>query len=583
LSSGVLANSNIESFLRQNEEKELLRLSTAGSVDDGKSTLIGRLLYDSKGVYEDQIASVRKASVNQSAGSLDFALLTDGLRAEREQGITIDVAYRYFSTPKRKFIIADTPGHEQYTRNMATGASTANLAIILVDARNGVLQQSRRHAYIASLLGIPHVVVAINKMDLMDFREDVFESIRREFSGFASQLPIRDLYFIPISALLGDNVVERSAHMPWFEGSSLLHYLETVHIGNDQNLTDMRFAVQYVIRPTLDFRGYAGQVTSGVIRKGDPIMVLPSGRSSRVASVVTYDGELPRAFPPMSVTVTLEHELDISRGDMLVAPNNAPHVSRRFEATLVWMNQAPLELNRPYLIKHTTQQTSSTVLNIRHKVDINTLEKLDATELQMNEIGAVMVETHRPLYFDPYDRNRATGAFILIDPISNETMGAGMISGPEVRKGQQKGAILEGLQFELSRVTPAERHSRAGHRPATIWLGGNPEIAYAAERKLFDRGCLVNVLADEQNPELLAEVARISNAAGLITICSVAAIDPTALERARELVGADRFVIIDTALLPSDHSKAADEICRLLESRGFIPEDMGPLTGGAGI
>jgi sulfate adenylyltransferase large subunit len=583
LSAGVLANHNIESFLRQNEEKELLRLSTAGSVDDGKSTLIGRLLYDSKGVYEDQIASVRKASVNQSAGPLDFALLTDGLRAEREQGITIDVAYRYFSTPKRKFIIADTPGHEQYTRNMATGASTANLAIILVDARNGVLQQSRRHAYIASLLGIPHVVVAINKMDLMDFREDVFESIRRDFSEFAGQLPIRDLHFIPISALLGDNVVERSARMPWFEGSSLLHYLETVHIGNDQNLTDMRFAVQYVIRPTLDFRGYAGQVTSGVIRKGDPVMVLPSGRSSRVASVVTYDGELPRAFPPMSITVTLEHELDISRGDMLVAPHNAPHVSRRFEATLVWMNQAPLELNRPYLIKHTTQQTSSSVLSIRHKVDINTLEKLDATELQMNEIGAVMVETHKPLYFDPYDRNRATGAFILIDPITNETMGAGMISGPEVREGPQKGAILEGLQFELSRVTPAERHSRAGHRPATIWLGGDPGIAYAAERKLFDRGCLVNVLADEQNPELLAEVARISNAAGLITICSVSAIDPAALERARELVGADRFVIIDSALLPSDHSKAADEICRLLEARGFIPEDMGPLTGGAGI
>src|SRR5713226_6615664 len=378
LSAARVAGGGIESFLRQNEEKELLRLSTAGSVDDGKSTLIGRLLYDSKGVYEDQLASVRKATRNITTGGLDLSLLTDGLRAEREQGITIDVAYRYFSTPKRKFIIADTPGHEQYTRNMATGASTANLAIILIDARYGVLPQSRRHAYIASLLGIPHVVVAVNKMDLVDFRQDVFEAIRRDFSGFAGQLPIRDLHFIPISALLGDNVVERSARMPWFEGSSLLHYLETVHIGNDQNLTDMRFAVQYVIRPTLDFRGYAGQVTSGVIRKGDPVMVLPSGRSSRVASVVTYDGELPRAFPPMSVTVTLEHELDISRGDMLVAPHNAPHVSRRFEATLVWMNQAPLELNRPYLIKHTTQQTSSTVLSIRHKVDINTLEKLDA-------------------------------------------------------------------------------------------------------------------------------------------------------------------------------------------------------------
>jgi sulfate adenylyltransferase large subunit len=583
LSAQTLANHNIESFLRQNEEKEMLRLSTAGSVDDGKSTLIGRLLYDSKGVYEDQIASVRKASVNQSAGTMDFALLTDGLRAEREQGITIDVAYRYFSTPKRKFIIADTPGHEQYTRNMATGASTANLAIILVDARNGVLPQSRRHAYIASLLGIPHVVVAINKMDLMDYREDVFESIRRDFSSFAGQLPIRDLYFIPISALLGDNVVERSARMPWFEGSSLLNYLETVHIGADQNMTDMRFAVQYVIRPTLDFRGYAGQVTSGVIRKGDPVMVLPSGRSSRVASIVTYDGELPRAFPPMSVTVCLEDELDISRGDMLVAPNNAPNVSRRFEASMVWMNQAPLELARPYLIKHTTQATTATVIEIRHKVDINTLEKVDAAELQMNEIGAVMVETHKPLFFDPYDRNRATGAFILIDPISNETLGAGMISGAEIREGAQKGAILEGLQFELSRVTPSERHSRAGHRPATIWLSGDAEIAYAAERKLFDRGCLVNVLADEGNPELLAELARISNAAGLITICSVAALDPAAVERAGETVGADRFVAVNAAELPADYSKAAEEICRMLERRGFIPEDIGPLTGGAGI
>ena len=583
MSTTVLPNHNIDAFLRQNEEKELLRLSTAGSVDDGKSTLIGRLLFDSKGVYEDQIASVKKASVNQSAGTIDFALLTDGLRAEREQGITIDVAYRYFSTPKRKFIIADTPGHEQYTRNMATGASTANLAIILVDARNGVLQQSRRHAYIASLLGIPHVVVAINKMDLMNFREDVFDSIRREFSSFAEQLQINDLHFIPISALLGDNVVERSTNMPWYQGSSLLHYLETVHIGNDQNLTDMRFAVQYVIRPTLDFRGYAGQVTSGVIRKGDPVMVLPSGRTTKVASIVTYDGDLTRAFPPMSVTVCLENEIDISRGDMLVSPLNSPHVSRRFEATMVWMNQAPLELKRPYLIKHTTLQTGCTITAIRHKIDINTLQKLDASELQMNEIGAVTVETNRPLFFDPYLRNRATGAFILIDPITNETMGAGMISGPEIRETQESGALLEGLQFELSRVTPAERHSRAGHRPLTIWLSGDSDIAYAVERKLFDRGSLVNVLSDEQNPDLLARLAQISNAAGLITICSVASADPGAISRAQELIGADRFLAVDAGSLSADHAKAAEEICKELEARGFIPVDIGPLTGGAGI
>jgi hypothetical protein len=302
-----------------------------------------------------------------------------------------------------------------------------------------------------------------------------------------------------------------------------------------------------------------------------------------VASIVTYDGELPRAFPPMSVTVCLEEELDISRGDMLVPPNNPPHVARRFEAMVVWMNQAALELKRPYLIKHTTQQSSASVLEIRHKVDINTLENLDATELQMNEIGAVMIETHKPLYFDAYDRNRATGAFILIDPISNETVGAGMIAGPEVREARQKGAILEGLQYELSRVTPAERHSRAGHRPATIWLSGDADLAYAAERRLFDRGCLVNVLADEHNPELLPELARISNAAGLITICSVSDLDNAALESARELVGADRFVAVDAVLLAKDPSKAADEICRMLEARGLIPIDIGPLTGGAGI
>jgi hypothetical protein len=343
----------------------------------------------------------------------------------------------------------------------------------------------------------------------------------------------------------------------------------------------MRFAVQYVIRPTLDFRGYAGQVTSGVIRKGDPVMVLPSGRTSRVSSIVTYDGELPRAFAPMSVTVCLEHEIDISRGDMLVPPRNPPHVSRRFEASVVWMNQTPLQPNQPYLIKQTTHVSNATVAAIRHKMDINTLEKVDATELRMNEIGTVLVETHRPIFFDPYQQNRATGAFILIDPITNETSGAGMINGPEIQASQPRTNLLAGLQFELSRVTPAERYSRAGHRPATIWLVGGSEIAYAAERKLFDRGCLVNVLADEQNPELLAELARISNAAGLITICSVA--DSGALEKAREVVGADRFVAADADELPKNQAEAAEAICRLLETRGFIPEGNDPLTGGAGI
>jgi sulfate adenylyltransferase large subunit len=371
----------IAAFIRQDEEKDLLRLSTAGSVDDGKSTLIGRLLYDSNGVYEDQIASMRQASVNRSAGAIDLSLLTDGLRAEREQGITIDVAYRYFSTPRRKFIIADTPGHEQYTRNMATGASTANLAIILVDARSGVLIQSRRHAFIASMLGIQHIVVAVNKMDLVDYDQNVFAGICSEFSDYASRLQAPDLHFIPISALKGDNVVEKSSNMPWFEGASLLHYLESVHIASDRNLTEFRFPVQYVLRPNLNFRGYAGQVASGVVKPGDPIMVLPSSRTSRVRSISTYDGDQPQAFPPMSVTLCLEDEIDISRGDMLVPPSHLPHVTRRIDARVVWMHEQKLETGRNYLLKHTTQTVQAAITAIRYRVNINTLEKENAPAL----------------------------------------------------------------------------------------------------------------------------------------------------------------------------------------------------------
>jgi sulfate adenylyltransferase large subunit len=572
---------DIELFLKQNEEKELLRLSTAGSVDDGKSTLIGRLLIDSKGVYEDQIASARRVSVNQTAGPLDFALLTDGLRAEREQGITIDVAYRYFSTPKRKFIIADTPGHEQYTRNMATGASTANLAIILVDARNGVLPQSRRHAYIASLLGIPHIVVAVNKMDLVGFSEAVFENIRSEFAAFASQLQVQDLHFIPISALFGDNVVEKSSNMPWFDGSSLLHHLEHVHIASDRNLTEMRFPVQYVLRPNLDFRGYAGQVASGVIKPGDPVMVLPSGKTSRVRSITTYDGDLSKAFPPMSVTLTLEDEIDISRGDMLVPPSHAPHVSRRLDARVVWMSEKPLAPNKQYLVKHTSQTMRGAVRSIRYKVNINTLEKVPAGELRLNEIGAVVLETSRPLFFDPYRRNRATGSFILIDPIFNETAAAGMITGRDPQESR-KTTLLDGLQFEHSRVTPSERHSRAGHRPVAVWLVGSQETAYMVERKLFDRGCMVHVLADEKDTAILAELARIAIAAGLITICSLASDDGYERERARKVVGEDYFLHLDLNELGSDPQKAADEVCRALEEGGFISIHE-PFIEGSGI
>ncbi len=530
---------------------------------------------------------MRKATVNQTAGAMDFSLLTDGLRAEREQGITIDVAYRYFSTPRRKFIIADTPGHEQYTRNMATGASTANLAIILIDARFGVLQQSRRHAFIASLLAIPHIAVAVNKMDLVDYREDVFEQIRADFEGFAEQLQIADAHFIPVSALLGDNVVDRSERMPWFKGAPLLEYLETVHISHDRNLTEMRFPVQYVIRPNLDFRGYAGQVASGVIRKGDTVMVLPSGRTSQVQKIVTYEGEIAQAYPPMSVTVCLEDEIDISRGDMLVPPLDAPYVSTRFEAMAVWMNAAPLEIGRTYLVKHLTQQVTASVTAIRYRTDVNTLEKQETDRLELNEIGAISIETRRPLFFDPYRRNRTTGAFILIDPITNSTLGAGMITDRETAAGRSAGSLLDAVRYEPGtgpRVTAGERFARAGHRAATVWLSGVEEIAYLAERKLFDHGCLVHVLAGETESHILPELARISNAAGLITICSVPVDDPQERERARGVVGEERFVTVDAAAIPGGVDAAAEAVCRKLEEQGIIRERRSdPFTGGDGI
>ena len=531
---------DMEAFLKQNEEKELLRLSTAGSVDDGKSTLIGRLLYDSNGVYEDQVASIRKA-VNRSTNPFDLALLTDGLRAEREQGITIDVAYRYFSTPKRKFIIADTPGHEQYTRNMATGASTANLAIILVDARHGVLPQSRRHAFIASILGIQHIVVAVNKMDLVGYSEEVFERIRAEFSDYAPRLQTPDLHFIPISALKGDNVVEKSARMPWFDGSSLLHYLESVHIASDRNLTEMRFPVQYVIRPDLNFRGYAGQVASGVIRPGDPVMVLPSGRTSRIKSVVSYDGELPQAFPPMSVTVCLEDEIDISRGDMLVPPSHPPHVSRWVDARVVWMHERELELGRTYLLRHTTQTVRAAVKAVRYRMNINSLEKESRSALGLNDIGAVVIETQKPLFWDPYRRNRATGSFILIDPLSNATVAAGMMTGRN--PADTAGAAGE-EKLAQGRVSLGEREWRAGHPAMTFWLEAVPEAAYRVERLLFDAGYRVHAVDAGQGGAGIGEICLALNDAGVIALVFAAG-DGTFRERTRDLAGRENFVALE--------------------------------------
>jgi bifunctional enzyme CysN/CysC len=414
---------------------ELLRFATAGSVDDGKSTLIGRLLYDSKALFEDQLEAVERTTRLRGEEGVNLALLTDGLRAEREQGITIDVAYRYFATPRRKFIIADTPGHIQYTRNMVTGASTADLALILVDARNGIVEQSRRHSFLASLLGVPHLVVCVNKMDLVDWSQERFDEIRSEFRDFAAKLDVHDLAFIPISALLGDNVVERSANMTWYEGSSLLHHLEDVHIASDRNLIDNRFPVQYVIRPRddtwHDYRGYAGEVASGTFKVGDEVVVLPSGFESRIAAIDTYDGPVDEASPPMSVTIRLTDDIDVSRGDMLCRPGNQPNVGQDIEAMICWMSEKrAVQAGDKLAIKHTTRWARTLVKHLHYRLDVNTLHRDEsANTLTLNEIGRVTLRTTQPLFFDEYRRNRATGSFILVDEATNDTVAAGMITG----------------------------------------------------------------------------------------------------------------------------------------------------------
>ncbi|MGE3833229.1 MAG: sulfate adenylyltransferase subunit CysN [Acidimicrobiia bacterium] len=410
---------------------EILRFATAGSVDDGKSTLIGRLLYDSKAIFEDQLEAVERTS-RQRGEETNLALLTDGLRAEREQGITIDVAYRYFATPKRKFVIADTPGHVQYTRNMVTGASTADLALVLVDARNGIVEQSRRHAFLATLLRVPHLVVCINKMDLVGYDEDRFEEIKAEFRQFATKLDVADLTFVPISALLGDNVVHRSENMPWYEGSSLLHHLEEVHIASDRNLIDVRFPVQYVIRPRddahHDYRGYAGQVAGGVLKAGDEVVVLPSGFTSRIEAIETMDGPIDEAFSPMSVTVRLADDLDVSRGDMICRPHNRPHVTQDVELMVCWLHERPLQVGGKYAVRHTTREARALVQGLQYRLDVNTLHRDEsASTLGLNDIGRISLRTTQPLFIDEYRRNRSTGSLILIDEATNATVGAGMI------------------------------------------------------------------------------------------------------------------------------------------------------------
>jgi sulfate adenylyltransferase large subunit len=500
---------------------QLLRFTTAGSVDDGKSTLIGRLLHDSKAVYEDQLAAVRESRINRSTGPIDFSLLTDGLRAEREQGITIDVAYRYFATPRRKFIIADTPGHEQYTRNMATGASTADLAVILIDATKGILPQTRRHAFIASLLGIRDVLAAVNKMDLVNYREEVFLQLEQDFLELAGQLGIARTQCVPISALDGDNVVERSQRTSWYQGPTLLEHLETIPPSAGDSLESLRFPVQMVIRPDGKFRGFAGRIASGVIRPGDGVLALPSGRRTRVRSIVSYDGDLPEAFAPMSATVQLEDEIDLSRGDMLVSPENGPRVSRRFRAMVVWLDQTPLEVGRTYLIKHTARQTKIRALRIHHRVDINTLGEELATQLNMNDIASVEFEAHVPLFFDPYRSNRATGSFILIDPISNATVGAGMIQEDlPAREGQEK-LELRSPEVAENRVRAEERYERHAHYPATFLAEDQPALASRLERALFERGFeVLHLDGDEASLPALLEIIRATERMGAISIYS---------------------------------------------------------------
>jgi len=565
---------DVTELLRENETKDLLRFVTAGSVDDGKSTLIGRLLYESKGIYEDQLSAVRAVSTDGQAADadgVDLALITDGLKAEREQGITIDVAYRYFSTPRRKFIIADTPGHEQYTRNTATGASTAHLAVILIDATQGVLVQSKRHAFIASLLGIPHVVVAVNKMDLVDYDRKVYRRIRTEFSDFAAKLEFTDVTFIPVSALKGDNVVEPSPNMPWYTGSTLLHHLETVHIASDRNLIDLRLPVQYVLRPDRDFRGYLGTVASGAVRPGDEVMVIPSGIRTKVQTVFGPDGDLDQAFSPLATGVTLADNVDVSRGDMLVHVHNVPRVDRTLEAMVIWMAEQPMQIGRQYMVKHLTRTIGGAVSHLRYRVDVNALHRQDADELKLNEIGRCVVTLAQPVAYDPYSRNRATGAFVLIDRVSNTTIAAGMIldRDPNEWVGTPEARVRQPVSTHVSThagsVTTDQRTARLGHRPATLWLtgltgAGKSTIAYALERRLFDDGVSAIVLDGEntrlglskdlgfsaddraENVRRAAEAAKLLNAGGLVAICAFLSPEAEARRQAAEIVGGDSFM-----------------------------------------
>jgi bifunctional enzyme CysN/CysC len=604
-----LIATDILAYLKQHEHKELLRFITCGSVDDGKSTLIGRLLYDSKMLYEDQLAQLESESKTHgtTGGKFDPALVTDGLKAEREQGITIDVAYRYFSTSKRKFIIADTPGHEQYTRNMATGASTADLAVILIDARHGVMTQTKRHSFIVSLLGIRHVVVTINKMDLVDFSQDVFDSICNDYRDFASRLDLPDLHFIPISALNGDNVVDPSPSMSWYRGHTLMNFLETVYIGSDRNLEDFRLPIQYVNRPNLDFRGFCGTIASGIVRRGDEVMVLPNRRTTRVKRIVTFDGDLDEAFASQSVTLVLQDEVDCSRGDMIVRPGNLPKAANQFDATIVWMAAEPMIPGKTYLFKHTTQTTPGQIDSLRYRVDVNTLHRTPAPDLQLNEIGRCTLTVNQPIFFDAYRRNRSTGAFIIIDRISNITVGAGMITDRDAARAGKLAAweaTEAGSQAgddgqAVALVSEAERAARYGQQPATLLLTGitgtgKSTIARALERALFDLGRAVCVLDGDlmrrgvnsdlgfsvedrsENLRRSAHMAKIINDAGWICIAAFVAPSQSVRDRAAGLIGPDRFLVV--------HLTADEHICRQRDAHGhYAAADAGQLPNFPGV
>jgi len=527
------AGNTFEQFLSQHLERDLLRFTTAGSVDDGKSTLIGRLLYDSKAIYDDQLQSIQQSKLNRSTGPMDFSLLTDGLRAEREQGITIDVAYRYFTTARRKFIIADTPGHEQYTRNMATGASTADAAVVLVDARKGVLPQSRRHATIAALLGIPHIIAAVNKMDLVDYSEEVFRSVEADLQELALQISpsgAQTIHCIPISALEGENVVTRSTKIPWYTGPSLLEYLEEIPIADSNSPEAFRFPVQYVIRPDDSFRGFAGQIIAGSVRPGDRVVALPSKQKTRVRSIVTFDGPLSQAGTGSSVTLQLENELDLSRGDLLVSEEGLPNIARKFTANVVWLHATPLDSQKRWIMRQATDEVRVQATKIRSRIDVNTMERPLASHLGLNDIGIVEFEATRNLSFDLYSQNRNSGSFILIDPLTNATVGAGMITENLEKTARRTDRKLAGVGSQVEKtaeplptapVAISERVHRSGHHPGAVWLGTRSSLAAPLERVLFEAGLHVVVIDDVNHPgEWGVGLVRGLYSAGMIVLYS---------------------------------------------------------------